>query len=109
MTIDLKSLSRNQLIDLIKTAEQRRLEVEQENRLKVREEILMILRTEGYTLEELFNTPRKTRRPATPKYRNPDDYSQVWSGRGKHPKWFQAALQSGKKEHDLRIKEPATA
>lgn len=69
----------------------------------------MILRTEGYTLEELFSPSRKTRRPAAPKYRNPDDESQVWSGRGKHPKWFLAALKSGKKENDLRIKDSAAA
>ncbi len=115
MTIDLKSLSRDQLIQLIEQAEKRRLEVEKENQSKVRNEILMILKTEGYTLEQLFGTMNatpppveaksgRTRRRATPKYRNPDDHSQVWSGRGKYPRWFQKALESGRQPDDLLIK-----
>ena len=118
MSIDLKSLSKDQLIDLINKAEQRRLEVEKEHQIKVRNEILMILKTEGYTLDQLFNRTSKlnppapsksgkTRRPATPKYRNPNDPSQVWSGRGKYPKWFQEALASGQKPHELLIKRSA--
>ena len=28
-----------------------------------------------------------------PKYRNPDDHSQVWAGRGNKPRWLVAALK----------------
>ena len=28
-----------------------------------------------------------------PKYRNPDDHSQVWAGRGNKPRWLAAALK----------------
>jgi DNA-binding protein H-NS len=104
MSIDLKSLTKDQLADLIKRAERRRTEIEKEHLLKVRDKILATLKAEGYTLEELFEKTRRTRRPAAQKYRNPDEHSQTWSGRGKHPKWFQAALKSGKKAHDLLIK-----
>jgi DNA-binding protein H-NS len=30
-----------------------------------------------------------------PKYRNPDESSETWSGRGKQPRWLVAALKSG--------------
>ncbi|MGB9115233.1 H-NS family nucleoid-associated regulatory protein [Bradyrhizobium sp.] len=30
-----------------------------------------------------------------PKYRNPDDSSETWSGRGKKPRWLTAALKAG--------------
>ena len=37
------------------------------------------------------------------KYRNPDDHSQTWSGRGKQPLWVAKLLRSGTKLDDLII------
>jgi DNA-binding protein H-NS len=35
-----------------------------------------------------------------PKYRNPDNPTETWAGRGLRPRWLAAALKSGKKlEH----------
>lgn len=35
-----------------------------------------------------------------PKYRNPDNPSETWAGRGLQPRWLAAALKSGKRlEH----------
>ncbi len=39
-----------------------------------------------------------------PKYRNPDDPSQTWAGRGKQPHWFLSQLRSGRPVEDLRIR-----
>jgi DNA-binding protein H-NS len=30
-----------------------------------------------------------------PKYRNPNEPSETWSGRGKQPRWLTAALKTG--------------
>lgn len=38
-----------------------------------------------------------------PKYRNPANKSETWTGRGRQPKWVAAALKSGKKIEDLAI------
>ena len=38
-----------------------------------------------------------------PKYRNPDNPSETWAGRGKQPRWLRAQLRSGKKLDDFRI------
>src|SRR5512147_408667 len=40
---------------------------------------------------------------AVQKYRNPDDPNETWSGRGRPPKWVQAALDAGKGLEDLLI------
>lgn len=40
---------------------------------------------------------------AKPKFRNPEDASQTWSGRGRRPEWYKAALRAGKSEDDLAI------
>src|SRR5689334_11360903 len=108
MAIDLKGLSQNQLNDLITRAESRKHELAREKIGKVREKIIALAKSEGFTIEELFGGRgsrggRKTRRPAKAKYRNPADHAQTWSGRGKRPRWFNAALAAGKKEKDLLI------
>jgi DNA-binding protein H-NS len=38
-----------------------------------------------------------------PKYRNPEDPSQTWAGRGLRPRWLVAAMKSGKKLDDFLI------
>lgn len=61
-------------------------------------------RAMGFSLAELtgLSTTRK-RAPATAKYANPANSSETWSGRGRKPRWFDAALKSGKKPEDLAI------
>jgi DNA-binding protein H-NS len=40
------------------------------------------------------------RGPVAPKYRNPENPSETWAGRGLTPRWLAAALKAGKKlEH----------
>jgi DNA-binding protein H-NS len=43
-------------------------------------------------------------RKLKPKYRNPTNKSETWSGRGLRPKWLVAAIKSGKKLEDFAIK-----
>jgi DNA-binding protein H-NS len=38
-----------------------------------------------------------------PKYRNPSDPAETWSGRGKQPRWLVGQLRAGKKLDDFRI------
>ncbi|MDZ7905493.1 MAG: H-NS histone family protein [Cypionkella sp.] len=46
--------------------------------------------------------PRK-RSPAVPKFANPANKSETWSGRGRKPLWFVAALKSGKTPDQMAI------
>ena len=49
---------------------------------------------------------KRDRRPypkVLPKYRNPEDRSETWAGRGKEPLWLRAQLRSGKKLTDFLI------
>jgi DNA-binding protein H-NS len=38
-----------------------------------------------------------------PKFRNPEQPSETWAGRGKKPRWLTAQLKSGKQIDDFRI------
>lgn len=49
----------------------------------------------------------KRRRPypkVFPKYRNPKDHGETWTGRGKQPRWLTKQLRSGKKLADFLIR-----
>jgi DNA-binding protein H-NS len=46
---------------------------------------------------------RRTHPKVLPKYRNPAEPAETWSGRGKRPKWVIAQLLSGKKLEDLAV------
>ena len=55
-----------------------------------------------------YNADGKARRKyprVFPKYRNPQTPSETWSGRGKQPRWLVAAMESGGKIDDFRIRE----
>jgi DNA-binding protein H-NS len=46
---------------------------------------------------------RGLRGAVPPKYRNPEDPSETWAGRGLKPRWLAAALKSGGKLDDFAI------
>ena len=48
----------------------------------------------GYSLDELMSD--KPKKSVKNKYRNPDDFSETWTGRGRKPKWIITLLDSGK-------------
>lgn len=39
-----------------------------------------------------------------PKYRNPNEPSETWSGRGKQPRWLTSALKSGRAIEEFVIR-----
>ena len=47
--------------------------------------------------------PRRPYPPVVPKFADPDEPSQVWSGRGRRPKWVTDKLASGLTLEDLNI------
>lgn len=54
----------------------------------------------GFSLSELTGAGRKL---SAPKFQNPDDPNQTWTGRGRQPAWFKDAIAGGTSEDDLRI------
>jgi DNA-binding protein H-NS len=67
---------------------------------------------EGGEVGQSFEAHDKVRRKyprVFPKYRNPATPSETWSGRGKQPRWLVAAIKSGRKIDDFRIRDEANA
>ena len=62
-------------------------------------------------LDRMDTAPRSrrggVRGKVEPKYRNPDNPSETWAGRGLKPRWLAAALKTGKKLEDFGIESSA--
>lgn len=57
-------------------------------------------------LRQLQPKDRRMRRPypkVLPKYQNPKNPTETWSGRGRQPRWLTPQLNSGKKLDDFRV------
>jgi DNA-binding protein H-NS len=113
MAMNLRSLNTKQLDDLIERAQRRKEELQRGQIAEVRAKIQGILKSTGLGLEDVFRGPGRPGRrgphstkgkKVAPKYRNPADKSQTWSGRGRQPVWFREALRKGKKEVNLLIR-----
>jgi DNA-binding protein H-NS len=62
----------------------------------------------GFSLSELTGVASgsgrgKSKTAGIPKYANPSDPTQTWTGKGRRPDWFVAAVDSGKSPEDLEI------
>jgi DNA-binding protein H-NS len=70
---------------------------------QLHEEISRILSVRLTSLNEAPRERRKYPR-VLPKYRNPEEHSETWSGRGKQPRWLVAALEDGHKIEEFVIR-----
>ncbi len=123
MSIDLSGLSAKELGALIKNAKKQQTIVAKRPPLtKVRAQLSKLAKANGYTLEEVAGVAPTRGRAAkatkaapakavrklgkvAPKYRNPANPKETWTGRGKQPRWLAAHTTKGKKLEDFLIKK----
>ena len=105
MAMNVDSLSLKELKDLQSQVARAIGSFEDRKKKQALAELDEKAREMGYTLAELTGAAGKTRKraPAAAKYANPADASDTWSGRGRKPRWFVAALNAGKSPEDLMI------
>lgn len=122
MPIDLTGLSVKELRSLISTAEKQQTKIlTRPKAAAMRAKINKYVKDHGYTIEELYGVPdaaapsksKKTnvrKSPSArklgkvaPKYRNPANPNETWTGRGRQPKWMAALVQAGKSATDFLI------
>ncbi|AAM39953.1 MULTISPECIES: H-NS histone family protein [Xanthomonas] len=128
MSIDLTGLSAKQLGALIKNAKKQQTVVAKRAPIaKVRTQLTRAAKAQGYSIEELFGAaasagpgrpaaagkpgPRAGRKlgKVAPKYRNPANAQETWTGRGKQPRWLAELTAAGKKVEDFLIKKDGGA
>ncbi|MEO1867651.1 MAG: H-NS histone family protein [Methylococcales bacterium] len=102
---DYNNLSEQELESVIAQAQQTLIEKKNNKRKEVIAEIKALAASINITIEikgETKKNPTKNSKVAA-KYRNPEDSSQTWSGRGLTPKWMQALIAGGYNKRDLEI------
>lgn len=113
MAVKLDGLSPKELQVLIAQAQSRMESARTEHIQGVKAKIDALLKAEGLQLSEVYagrgGKRGKRAGAGIPKYRNPADPSQTWTGHGKKPTWFQQALKkSGVTAESLLITRAAT-
>ena len=104
MTMNLNQMSLKELKDLAAQVAKAIASFEERKKKEALTELEDKARDLGYSLADFLGAagPRK-RAPAVPKYANPANRSDTWSGRGRKPRWYQAALDAGKSPDDLQV------
>lgn len=127
MSIDLSRLSAKELSSLIRDAQKRKTVVSKRQPItKVRAQLVKAAQKAGYTINELFGTgapaaaaaaakaPRAARgskvakskgSKIAPKYRDPANPANTWTGRGKQPRWLAGYTNGGRKVEDFLIQQ----
>lgn len=100
---NIKALSETDLNDIVQQAQTRLNELQQEKLAKVEQEFVRLAASVGKTPLEIVQGmlpsgqptkgPRKSKNP--PKYCNPENIAQTWTGIGKRPNWVHEALARG--------------
>ena len=105
MDLNLNTLSLKELRDLQSQVAKAIASFEDRKKREALAEVEEKARTLGFSLAELMGAQAvlRKRSPATPKYANPSDASDTWSGRGRKPRWFESAMRSGTKPEELAI------
>jgi len=113
MAVKLDGLSPKELQALIAQAQSRMESARAMHVQGVKAKIDALLKAEGLQLSDIYGGRGGKRGKrigaGVPKYRNPADPSQTWTGFGKKPMWFQQALKrSGATAESLLITPSAT-
>jgi len=90
----LEKLSLKELTELRERLGKHIASRQESEKTTLKEELMMRAQEAGFSITDLFPTGRKTSKgkgSSGTMYRNPDNPSQTWPGRGRKPKWLAAA------------------
>jgi DNA-binding protein H-NS len=73
---------------------------------EVKEKLQALAEKNGYSMDELFGKGKRggARGTVAPKYRNPANAAETWTGRGRMPVWMKTLVDKGAKREKFLIK-----
>lgn len=102
--INLDKLSREELVNLRKSVDEALKTSEREAKKNALAAAQKAAAEHGFSLDEILNGKKALSGPkSAPKYANPDDPGQTWTGRGRQPNWVKSALAAGKSLDQMAI------
>jgi len=100
---DVDKMSYAELAAMEKQIEKLKIEKQNTERLELRQKLVDEAKKHGFDIRELFGR-RGRRGTVAPKYRDPKNAQNTWTGRGRMPRWMAAATKGGKaKKEDFLI------
>ena len=99
--------------EVLRSIEQRK----KQEKKAVTQQLREFAASKGFSWDELFSegaAPAKAkngrgRYKSVPRFRNPQDPDQTWTGRGTRPQWFKDALNNGVDPQSMAIANPEGA
>jgi DNA-binding protein H-NS len=103
-TTDLEKMSHRELKALEVRIERLKIEKRESERAALRAKVTELAREHGFDIKELIDRGTRRNGIVAPKYRDPQNPENTWTGRGRVPRWMAAAMKSGKaKKEDFLI------
>jgi len=102
--MDLEALSLKELKDLRTQVDRAISSFEGRRKREAATELEAKARELGFTLQDLVDVgSTRKRSTAEPKYANPENPSDTWTGRGRKPRWFAEAVSAGRSPEEMAI------
>ena len=104
--IDLATLSLAELHDLVVQAQRELAERQKQERRHIMAEIRALADSVGLTVnfvEEEKASGSLRGRKVAPKYRNPHNPGETWTGRGMKPRWLVELIEQGRDMQEFAI------
>ena len=103
--MDLETLSLTELKDLQDKVAIAIFDFEKRKKAETLAELKELANSKGFSLEELLGETKgkKVKATVAPKYVDPANPDNTWSGRGRKPKWLAAALENGASIEDFAL------
>lgn len=92
----LEKMSYAELSQLRSQIDRLMVEKQSSERSALRQKMADMARDHGLSLDEVLGKGRKGKGSVAPKYRDPKNPENTWTGRGRMPRWMVAATKGGK-------------
>src|SRR5262245_18199098 len=99
-TIGLEKMTYAELVEAERRIAGLKIEKQNSERAEVRQKLTDIAKAAGFDIHDLFGRGRKGKCSVPPKYRDPKNPENTWTGRGRMPRWMVAATKGGKAKKD---------
>lgn len=103
MNFDLENMSLKELRDLHKAVGRQIDGFEAKKREQALTAAQKAAEEHGFSLKDLLASGKAPKAAVAPKYANPDNTSETWTGRGRQPRWVKDHLTAGGTVDDLLI------
>ena len=100
--LDFETMSLDELKRLKRDLDKAIANYDDRRKAEARRDLEEKAREYGFSLSELADVKITKRAAVAPKYRNPGNPEQTWSGRGRQPIWFREAIVAGTEPDDLK-------